>query len=74
VRALYPTNPAGALWLLIYTWTRAASALPRAEQTFKDWQAASKLLELDSKGIAGRLGALDHLLDTVEEAADRLTA
>jgi hypothetical protein len=74
VRALYPTNPAGALWLLLYTWTRAASALPRAEQPFKDWQAASKLLELDSKGIAGRLGALDHLLDTVEEAADRLTA
>jgi len=73
-RALYLVNPAGALWLLIYTWTRAAAALPRAEQSFKDWQAASKQLGLDSKNIAERLDALDHLLDTVEEAADRLTA
>lgn len=74
VRALYPVNPAGALWLLFYTWTHAAAALPRAEQPFKDWQAASRLLELDGKGIAQRLDALDTLLDTVEEAADSLTA
>lgn len=73
VRALYPVNPAGALWLMIYTWTRAAASLPRAEQPFKDWQAVSKQLGLDGKGIADRLPDLDHLLDTVEEMTDRLS-
>jgi hypothetical protein len=74
LRALYPANPAGALWLLLYTWTRAAAALPRAEQPFKNWQEVSRQLELDGKGINARLETLDHLLDSVEEAADRLTA
>lgn len=74
LRALYPANPAGALWLLLYTWTRAAAALPRTEQPFKDWMAVSRQLEMDGKGINARLDALDHLLDTVEEAVDRLTA
>ena len=73
VRALYPVNPAGALWLMVYTWTRAAPALPKTEQDYKDWQALIKTLELDSKGVAGRLEDLDHLLDMVEEAADRLS-
>ena len=73
VRALYPVNPAGALWLMFYTWTRAAATMPRAEQPFKDWLAVSKQLDLDSKGIAERLDDLDHLLDSVEEMADRLS-
>jgi len=59
---------------MIYTWTRAAPALPKNEQDYKDWQALMKQLELDSKGIAGRIEDLDHLLDTVEEAADRLSS
>jgi hypothetical protein len=74
IRALYPNNPAGALWLMFYTWTQAAMTLPRAEQAFKDWTAVSKQLELDTKNIAQRLDGLDHLLDTAEEAAERLTA
>lgn len=74
VRALYAVNPAGALWLMIYTWTGAAAALPKTEQPYKDWQSLIKQLELDNKGIAGRLEELDHLLDSVEEMTDRLSA
>jgi len=74
VRALYPVNPAGAIWLLFYTWTRAAAALPRTEQPYKDWQAVCRQLELDGKNLTARLEGLDHLLDTVEEVTDRLAA
>jgi hypothetical protein len=59
---------------MLYTWTGAAAALPKTEQPYKDWQSLIKQLELDNKGIAGRLEELDHLLDSVEEMTDRLSA
>jgi len=74
MRALYPVNPAGALWLMINTWTRAATILPKAEQPYKDWQSICRQLELDSKNLSTRLEDLDHLLDTVEEVTDRLAS
>ena len=74
VRALYPVNPAGALWLLLNTWTRAATVLPKTEQPYKDWQSICRQLEVDSKSLTARLDDLDHLLDTVEEVTDRLAS
>jgi hypothetical protein len=74
IRALYADNPAGAVWLLFYTWTRAAACLPHSEQPFKGWQEVGKQLELDSQHLPERLEALDHLLDSVEETCERLSS
>jgi len=72
IRALYPVNPAGAVWLLFYTWTRAAAVLPKTDPSYKDWQSICKQLELDNRNLSARLEAFDTLLDTVEEVTDRL--
>jgi len=74
VNALYPINPAGALWLLLNTFTRAAAVLPKTEQPYKDWQSICRQLELDSKSLPTRLDEFDHLLDIVEEVTDRLAS
>jgi len=74
IHALYADDPAGAVWLLFYTWTRAAACLPHSEQPFKDWQEVGKQLELDSQHLPERLEALDHLLDSVEETCERLSS
>lgn len=71
---LYPHSPAAAVWLLAYTWTQAAAALQRTDQLYKDWQAFCRQLELESRDLPARLEAFDHVLDTVEETADRISA
>jgi len=73
LNALYPHSPAAAIWLLTYTWTKAAAALPRTEQPYKDWQELCRRLELESRDLPSRLDAFDAILDTVEEAVDRIS-
>jgi hypothetical protein len=72
IRALYPEHPAAAIWILLRTWTQAAPALPKTGQSYKDWQALCRDLELDNRHIPARLELLDHLLDQAEETTDRL--
>ena len=74
VKTLYPIHPAAAVWLLLYTRTRAAAALQRTDQVYKDWQTLCRQLELDNRNLAERLEAFDHVLDTAEEAVDRISA
>ena len=74
INALYPHSPAAAVWLMAYTWTKAAAALQRTDQAYKDWQALCRQLELESRDMPARLEAFDHVLDTVEEAVDRIAA
>ncbi len=71
-RSLYSDHPAAAIWLLLRTWTKAVSVLPKNGQPYKDWQSFCKALDLDSRHLPARLEALDHLLDSVEEVVDRL--
>jgi hypothetical protein len=60
------------VWLLFYTWTRAAAVLPKTDQSYKDWQSICKQMELDNHNLSARVEAFDSLLDTVEEVTDRL--
>lgn len=73
LRTLYSSHPAAAVWLLVYTWTRAAAALQRTDQAYKDWQALCRQLQLDSRNLRERLEALDQVLDTAEEALDKIS-
>ncbi|HNS06948.1 MAG TPA: hypothetical protein PKZ26_09050 [Anaerolineaceae bacterium] len=74
LNALYPHSPAAAVWLMVYTWTKAAAALPRTEQPYKDWQELCRQLDLESRDLPTRLELFDAVLDTVEEAVDHLSA
>ena len=74
IKALYATHPAAAIWLLVSTWTRAAAALQRTDEEYKAWQSLCRQLQLDSASLAARYEALDQLIDTAEEALDRISA
>ena len=73
IQALFPLHPAAAVWLQIYTWTKAAAAFKKDEQPYKHWLSLCNQLGLDKGPLSTRLDPLDHLLDTAEEAVDRLT-
>jgi hypothetical protein len=68
--ALWDESPTAAVWLLMRTWTLAASHTPENGSDGDGWQAASKLLELDPQNFSHRLEALDHFLDRMEEALE----
>lgn len=72
IRALYPDHPAAAIWIMLDTWTLAATALPKSGESYKKWQSLCRALELDSRHMSTRLEALDSLLDTVEETVERI--
>jgi hypothetical protein len=71
ITVMAPDHPAAALWLLLNTWTEIAALLPKTEPLYKEYQACMRTLELDSKGIPGRLASLDTLIDMVENNIDR---
>jgi hypothetical protein len=64
-------HPAGALWIMLRTWTQMATVLPKSEQPYKDWQSFVRQLELDGKGLPGRLDSLDQLLESVELTVEK---
>ncbi len=67
IRALLEgEQPLSALWPLLYTWTLAASRLPKEHPALGDWQAACQQLELHDAAFGERLKALDAFLDSVE--------
>ena len=74
IRAVYPSHPAAAIWILLRSWTQAASHLAKSGQGYKDWQSFCKQLDLDTARLPARIEVLDHLLDTVEESVDHLGA
>lgn len=74
INATYPHSPAAAVWLLLYTWTKAAAALQRTDQPYKDWQSLCRQLQLESRDLPARLEAFDAVLDAAEEAVDRISS
>jgi hypothetical protein len=70
INALWEESPTAALWLLLRTWTLAASHLPGDSPALPKWQSACQFLGLGSAGFAGRLQALDQYLDLVEETLE----
>jgi hypothetical protein len=72
LQSIYPDHPAAAIWIMLHTWTKAAAYLPKTSQAYKDWLSLCRQLELDTRNLPARLEAFDQLLDTAEEAADRL--
>lgn len=68
--ALWEESPSAALWLLMRTWTLAASHIPEDAPSLEGWRAACQILGLDEPHFASKLDALDHYLDKVEEALD----
>jgi hypothetical protein len=72
VEVLAADHPAAALWILLRCWTKAAAVLPKTDSPYKDWQAMIHQLDLDSKGLPGRLEVLDTVLDRIEESVDQL--
>jgi len=72
INGLAQERPAAAIWLMLCTWTRLASDLPKADAPYKSWQALSRQLTLDNKNLPARLESLDNTLDRLEEALERL--
>lgn len=72
IKGLAEERPAAAVWTLLFTWTRMAALLPKADAPYKTWQALTKQLTLDTRSIPGRLELLDTSLDSIEEALERL--
>ncbi len=64
-------HPAAALWIMLRTWTQLAAVLPKSEPPYKEWQAFTRALELDGRGLPGRLEGLDALLESVEASVEK---
>ncbi|GAB4497681.1 MAG: hypothetical protein OHK0052_09720 [Anaerolineales bacterium] len=60
-------QPASALWLLLRTWTEAASGSTPSAELMQEWQNACGYLNLDESTWATRLDQMDVLLDEIEE-------
>lgn len=71
IHALWEESPTAALWLLLRTWTLSACHLPSDSPDVLKWQSGCQFFGLGSSGsFAGRLQALDHYLDQVEETLE----
>jgi hypothetical protein len=63
-------DPAVALWPLLSTWTRAASALPASEVSA--WESACTTLGLVGESFTERVEGLDHYLDELDILLDEI--
>ena len=63
--------PLAALWMLMRTWTLAASCLRSNSPAMHAWQVFCQSLALDQTGFSDRLTGLDVFLDNVEETIDQ---
>lgn len=70
IEALREQHPQAALWLLLRTWTLAASLLPQQHPALNHWQAACHALDFDDTGLPEHLNSLDSYLDSVEETLE----
>jgi hypothetical protein len=68
---LWDENPSAASWLLMRTWTLAASHAPENAEDLSGWHTACDLLHLDETHFQERLEELDRYLDNVEETLDK---
>jgi hypothetical protein len=68
--ALWQESPTAAVWLLMRTWTLAASHAPADSAGIQAWRSACELLELGEENFSRRLDALDHFLDRMEETLE----
>lgn len=68
--ALWESEPAAAVWILLRTWTLAVHALDAGPELLDAWRAAMSALHLDPESLEGRLAQLDTYLDSVEEAME----
>jgi hypothetical protein len=64
--------PLSALWPLIHTWTMAADVLEGDHLNF--WQNAAGELGLLGAGFAERVEELDHFIDEIEIALDKIAS
>jgi hypothetical protein len=69
--ALWNEHPTAAFWLLMRTWTLAASHLPQESPPPGTWLEACLACGLDEANFHVRLESLDLYLDSVEETLDR---
>jgi len=72
--ALAAQAPYPALWLVLRTWTQAASVLPSSAAVNQGWRNTREQLALDPQNFASRLASLDKFLDAVEETLDQYAA
>ena len=68
--ALWGTDPASAVWLMLRTWTLAVHALDGAPELLEPWRAALRALRLDADSFESRLELMDAYLDNVEESME----
>jgi hypothetical protein len=59
-----------SLWPLMHTWTLSAEVLEGDQLSF--WQKAAGDLGLLGAGFAGRVNALDQLIDEIEVIFDEI--
>jgi hypothetical protein len=70
VTALSAEKPSSAAWVLIYTWTLAASLLPSESNIVNNWKKACATFLQVSDSFETVWNLLDELLDAVEETLD----
>jgi hypothetical protein len=68
--ALWESEPAAALWILLHTWTLAVHALEAGPELLAPWRAALTTLQLDPDSFESRLAQMDTYLDNVEEVME----
>ena len=69
--ALWNEHPQAAFWILVRTWSQAASYLPEESEARSTLLAVLRSTGLDEAGFAQRHEEMDSYLDRVEEALDR---
>lgn len=74
VSVLSTEHPSAAAWMLIKTWTLAASRLPSETSLASNWQRACKAFLQITDSFESVWGQLDDLLDSVEETLDVFSA
>jgi hypothetical protein len=72
IKSLASEKPAAAVWILLRTWTKMATGLPKSELHYKLWQALCRQLELEARNLPTRLEQLDAALDVLEETVDHI--
>jgi hypothetical protein len=68
--AIWTENPDAAAWLLLRSWSLAASFLKSDDPIYQNWQAACRQANLDEENFDSRMQLADQYLDQVEEALD----
>ncbi len=68
--ASWEKTPAGAMWLMLKTWTDAVTFLPKDSPLLESFDRMCSLLELSPENYSQRIAGLDRFLEEIEAYFD----